>query len=55
MWWQPAAGPGTDVPRHALAVEGPIPEYYLTGQHDTLDTAQWRTEIGWPIFRTTSA
>jgi hypothetical protein len=24
------------------------------GQHDTPDTAQWRTEIGWPIFRTTS-
>jgi len=43
------------VARHALAVEGPIREYYLTGQQDTPDTAQWRTEIGWPIFRTTTA
>jgi len=44
----------TYVARHALAVEGPIREYYLTGQHDTPDTTQWRTEIGWPVFRTTS-
>ncbi|MEV8547044.1 MerR family transcriptional regulator [Streptomyces sp. NPDC051572] len=42
----------TYVTRHALAVEGPIREYYLTGRHDTTDQAQWRTEIGWPIFRT---
>jgi hypothetical protein len=40
--------------RHALAVEGPIREYYLVGQHDTLDTSEWVTEIGWPIFRTGS-
>jgi DNA-binding transcriptional MerR regulator len=40
------------VARHALAVEGPIREYYLVGQRDTADTAQWRTEIGWPIFQT---
>ena len=43
------------VARHALAIEGPIREYYLIGQHDTPDTTQWRTEIGWPIFRTSSA
>jgi DNA-binding transcriptional MerR regulator len=43
------------VARHALAVAGPIREYYLVGQHDTPDTAQWRTEIGWPIFPTRSA
>lgn len=42
------------VTRHALAVAGPIREYYLVGQHDTPDTAQWRTEIGWPIFQTSS-
>jgi len=36
------------VARHALAIEGPIREYYLIGQHDTPDTTQWRTEIGWP-------
>ena len=44
----------TYVTRHALAVDGPIREYYLTGQRDTPDTSQWRTEIGWPIFRTGS-
>ena len=43
------------VTRHALAVDGPIREYYLTGQRDTPDTSRWRTEIGWPIFRTSSA
>jgi DNA-binding transcriptional MerR regulator len=40
------------VARHALAVEGPIREYYLCASHDTPDEAAWRTEIGWPIFRT---
>ena len=40
------------VARHALTVSGPIREYYLVGQRDTLDSTQWRTEIGWPIFRT---
>lgn len=44
----------TYVTRHALAVDGPIREYYLIGQRDTADTSQWRTEIGWPIFRTAS-
>jgi DNA-binding transcriptional MerR regulator len=43
------------VARHALAIEGPIREYYLVGQRDTADTSRWRTEIGWPIFRTSSA
>jgi len=40
------------VTQHALAVDGPIREYYLTGRRDTTDPAQWRTEIGWPIFHT---
>ncbi|MEV5721606.1 MerR family transcriptional regulator [Amycolatopsis mediterranei] len=40
------------VARHALAVDGPIREYYLIGRHDTADTTQWRTEIGWPVFLT---
>jgi DNA-binding transcriptional MerR regulator len=35
---------------HALAVDGPIREYYLTSSRDTADHAQWRTAIGWPIF-----
>ncbi len=42
------------VTRHALAVDGPIREYYLVGQRDTPDTSRWRTEIGWPIFRTST-
>ena len=42
------------VAEHALAVDGPIREYYLVGSHDTADDTQWRTEIGWPIFRTGS-
>ena len=42
----------TYVTDHALAVDGPIREYYLVGQHHTPDTARWRTEIGWPVFRT---
>jgi DNA-binding transcriptional MerR regulator len=42
----------TYVARHALAVDGPIREYYLVGSQDTRDEVAWRTEIGWPIFRT---
>jgi DNA-binding transcriptional MerR regulator len=42
------------VTEHALAVDGPIREYYLVGSHDAADAAQWRTEIGWPIFSTGS-
>lgn len=40
------------VARHALAVEGPLREYYLVGPQDTPDMGAWRTEIGWPIFHT---
>jgi DNA-binding transcriptional MerR regulator len=42
----------TYVTQHALAVEGPLREYYLVGPQDTIDDSQWRTEIGWPIFQT---
>ncbi len=42
----------TYVAQHALAVDGPIREYYLVGQHETGDGTQWRTEVGWPIFQT---
>jgi DNA-binding transcriptional MerR regulator len=45
----------TYVAHHAIAVEGPIREYYVVGQHDTPRPAEWRTEIGWPIFRTGSS
>jgi DNA-binding transcriptional MerR regulator len=44
----------THVTQHALAVDGPIREYYLSGRHDTADESAWRTEIGWPIFQTSS-
>jgi DNA-binding transcriptional MerR regulator/effector-binding domain-containing protein len=44
----------THVTQHALAVEGPIREYYLSGQLNTPDKPAWRTEIGWPIFQTSS-
>jgi DNA-binding transcriptional MerR regulator len=42
------------VTRHALAVDGPIREYYLVGRRDTPDASRWRTEIGWPVFRTSA-
>jgi DNA-binding transcriptional MerR regulator len=42
----------TYVTRHALAVEGPLREYYLVGPQDTPEMSAWRTEIGWPIFQT---
>jgi DNA-binding transcriptional MerR regulator len=40
------------VTQHAIAVDGPIREYYLSGRYDTPDESAWRTEIGWPIFQT---
>jgi DNA-binding transcriptional MerR regulator len=40
------------VTQHAIAVDGPIREYYLSGRHDTPDESAWRTQIGWPIFQT---
>lgn len=40
------------VSQHALAVEGPLREYYVVGRLDTQDPTAWRTEIGWPIFWT---
>jgi DNA-binding transcriptional MerR regulator len=45
---------GTYVTKHALVVAGPVRETYLVGPADTGDTSAWRTEIGWPVFRTTA-
>src|SRR6201987_786213 len=42
----------THVAQHAIAIEGPIREYYLVGPQDTGDETAWRTEIGWPVFHT---
>lgn len=43
---------GAYVTEHALAVDGPVREYYQVDARTTQDAAQWRTEIGWPIFQT---
>lgn len=43
------------VTQHALGVDGPLREYYLVGPAETEDESQWRTEVGWPIFRTRSS
>jgi DNA-binding transcriptional MerR regulator len=42
----------TYVAQHALAVAGPLREYYLVGPQDTPEDTAWRTEIGWPVFQT---
>jgi DNA-binding transcriptional MerR regulator len=44
---------GTWVTTHTLTVAGPIYETYVVGPRDTDLSGQWRTEIGWPIFRLT--
>ncbi|MDG4822200.1 MerR family transcriptional regulator [Asanoa sp. WMMD1127] len=44
---------GAWVVDHALAVDGPIHETYLFGPRDTDNEEDWRTEIGWPVFRVT--
>jgi DNA-binding transcriptional MerR regulator len=35
----------------ALSVGGPLRERYLVGGRETTVAADWRTEIGWPVFR----
>ncbi|MEU0558732.1 MerR family transcriptional regulator [Dactylosporangium sp. NPDC006015] len=44
---------GSWVVEHALAVDGPVDETYVVGPRDTPTPADWRTEIGWPVFRLT--
>ncbi len=46
---------GSYVTENALAVGGPLRETYLAGPPNTDDATAWRTEIGWPIFRTTAS
>jgi len=43
---------GTYVAERELGVAGPIREYYVVSPADTADESQLRTEVGWPIFRT---
>ena len=42
---------GSYTATHEISIDGPLREYYLRGADDTPDEAEWRTEIGWPIFR----
>jgi len=42
---------GVYATRHEISIDGPLREYYPRGAADTPDGAEWRTEIGWPIFR----
>lgn len=42
---------GAWVVDHVLSVDGPVHERYLVTPADTDDPWQWRTEIGWPVFR----
>ncbi|HET6985118.1 MAG TPA: MerR family transcriptional regulator [Kribbella sp.] len=39
---------------HTLTVAGPVQETYTVGPRDNPDSASWRTEIAWPVFRLTS-
>jgi DNA-binding transcriptional MerR regulator len=43
---------GAYVMKHEISVDGPLRENYLRGMTETPNTAEWDTEIGWPIFRT---
>jgi DNA-binding transcriptional MerR regulator len=45
---------GTFVFERAIAVEGPIREYYLVTPFDTPDENSHRTEVAWPIFQTST-
>jgi DNA-binding transcriptional MerR regulator len=40
------------VTKHEIGVAGPLREHYLRGIAETAASAEWQTEIGWPIFRT---
>ncbi len=43
---------GSYVTSHALSVEGPVREHYVVDGRTAADSAEWRTEIGWPVFGT---
>jgi DNA-binding transcriptional MerR regulator/effector-binding domain-containing protein len=42
---------GSYATTHEISIDGPLREYYLRGADDTPDEAEWRTDIGWPVFR----
>jgi DNA-binding transcriptional MerR regulator len=43
---------GSYVADNEFTVAGPVREIYLVGPRETSDESAWRTEIGWPVFRT---
>lgn len=45
---------GAFVFERAIAVEGPIREYYLVTAFETSDESRHRTEVAWPIFQTST-
>ncbi|HZS40408.1 MAG TPA: GyrI-like domain-containing protein, partial [Polyangia bacterium] len=42
---------GAYVQEHELGLDGPIRESYLVDRFQTGAAAEWRTEIGWPVFQ----
>jgi len=46
---------GSYATTHEISIDGPLREYYVRGAEDTPDETDWRTEIGWPVFRADAA
>jgi DNA-binding transcriptional MerR regulator/effector-binding domain-containing protein len=46
---------GTYVAEREIGVEGPIRELYVVSPFDTTAESEYRTEVCWPVFRTTPA
>ena len=42
---------GSYVTTHEISIDGPVREYYVIDAADVADSAQWLTEICWPVFR----
>jgi DNA-binding transcriptional MerR regulator len=42
---------GSYATTHEISIDGPLREYYVRDAQDAPDEAEWRTDIGWPIFR----
>jgi DNA-binding transcriptional MerR regulator len=42
---------GAYVQEHEISIDGPVREFYLVDRFQTDAAAEWRTEIGWPIFQ----
>jgi DNA-binding transcriptional MerR regulator/effector-binding domain-containing protein len=43
---------GTEVAARGIGVDGPIREHYVVSPLDTEDEAEFRIEVGWPVFQT---